>query len=103
MIQESNTTWSVPVPDILLSASLISNFPTDQKEEIHLSASSSRISVREIAARLAIGRIAVYGLLDRGIIPGIKIGRRWLVTRYAFDGWERTCGVRPDESPKPSL
>jgi excisionase family DNA binding protein len=90
------------VPGIVNSVSLINSL-ADQKEKALSSATSSRISVREIAARLAIGRIAVYRLLESGIIPGIKIGRRWLVTRYAFDGWERTCGVRPDESRKPSL
>jgi hypothetical protein len=36
----------------------------------------------------------VYGMLERGIIPGIQIGKRWLVTRYAYTEWEKTCGTR---------
>lgn len=56
---------------------------------------SSRMSVPEIAERLAIGRIAVYTMLEQGIIPGIRIGRRWIVTRHAFEVWERTCGMPP--------
>jgi len=54
---------------------------------------SSRMSIPEIAKRLAIGRIAVYAMLERGIIPAIRLGRRWIVTRHAFDSWERTCGM----------
>jgi excisionase family DNA binding protein len=56
---------------------------------------SSRISVPEIARRLDIGRLAVYAMLDQGIIPGIRFGRRWIITRHAYEQWECTCGTRP--------
>jgi excisionase family DNA binding protein len=39
---------------------------------------SSRISVLEIARRLSIGRLAVYSMLEQGIIPGLRLGRRWI-------------------------
>lgn len=52
-----------------------------------------RMTVEEIAHRLEIGRLAVYTMLEQGIIPGIRLGRRWIVTRHAFDNWERTCGM----------
>jgi excisionase family DNA binding protein len=55
---------------------------------------SSRISVLEIARRLNIGRLAVYSMLEKGIIPGLRLGRRWIITRQAYLGWESTCGVR---------
>jgi excisionase family DNA binding protein len=55
---------------------------------------SSRISVPEIAQRLAIGRVAVYSLLEQGAMPGIRLGRRWIITRHAYEQWERTCGMR---------
>jgi len=55
---------------------------------------SSRISVDEIAHRLEIGRVAVYTMLEQGIIPGIRLGRRWIITRHAYEQWERTCGTR---------
>jgi len=55
---------------------------------------SSRISVKEIGQRLTIGRVAVYRMLEQGIIPGIRLGRRWIVTRHAYEQWERTCGMR---------
>lgn len=52
----------------------------------------SRMPVSEIAQRLGIGRLAVYAMLEQGIIPGIRLGRRWIVTHAAYDEWERTCG-----------
>jgi len=55
---------------------------------------SSRISVLEIARRLSIGRLAVYSMLEQGIIPGLRLGRRWIITRHAYLTWERTCGLR---------
>ena len=56
---------------------------------------NSRMSVDEIAKRLSIGRLAVYSMLEQGIIPGIRLGRRWIVNRYAYEQWERSYGMRP--------
>jgi excisionase family DNA binding protein len=56
---------------------------------------SGRISVPEIAKRLDIGRLAVYAMLKQRILPGIRLGRRWIITRHAYEEWERTCGMRP--------
>ena len=55
---------------------------------------SSRISVPEIAQRLDVGRLAVYAMLEQGVMPGIRLGRRWIITRHAYEQWERTCGMR---------
>ena len=54
---------------------------------------TSRISVPEIAGRLNIGRLSVYAMLEQGILPGIRLGRRWIITRHAYEQWERTCGT----------
>ena len=54
---------------------------------------SNRLTVLEIAKKLAIGKMAVYDMLERGIIPGIWLGKRWIVTRHAYEQWERTCGT----------
>ena len=51
--------------------------------------------VPEIARRLDLGRLAVYAMLEQGILPGIRLGRRWIITRQAYEQWERTCGMRP--------
>jgi excisionase family DNA binding protein len=67
--------------------------------------SSSRISVLEIARRLRIGRIAVYSMLEQGILPGLRVGRRWIITREAYLTWERTCGLRASAglNPQPEV
>jgi excisionase family DNA binding protein len=52
------------------------------------------MSVQEIAQRLDIGRLKVYAMLEQGMLPGIRVGRRWIITRHAYEEWERTCGVR---------
>ncbi len=57
-------------------------------------AGSGRFLVPEIAQRLDIGRLAVYTMLEQGIIPGVRVGRRWIITRHAYEEWERTCGMR---------
>jgi hypothetical protein len=33
-------------------------------------------------------------MLEQGIIPGVRLGRRWIITRHAYLAWERTCGRR---------
>jgi excisionase family DNA binding protein len=51
------------------------------------------MSIPEIANRLSVGRLAVYAMLEQGLLPGIRLGRRWIVTRAAFEAWEKTCGI----------
>jgi excisionase family DNA binding protein len=55
---------------------------------------SARITVPEIARRLQIGRLSVYAVLEQRIIPGIRPGRQWIITRYAYEAWERTWGCQ---------
>jgi len=62
---------------------------------------SSRISVAEVARRLNIGRSAVYSMLEQGIVPGIRLGRRWILTRFAYEQWERSCGTRVGAGLRP--
>jgi excisionase family DNA binding protein len=53
----------------------------------------SRMTIGEIAQRLAIGEMAVYRMLDEKIIPAVRVGKRWVVTRKAFEKWEERCGI----------
>jgi excisionase family DNA binding protein len=53
------------------------------------------MSIPEIANHLSVGRLAVYAMLEQGLLPGIRLGRRWIVTRAAFEAWEKTCGTDP--------
>jgi excisionase family DNA binding protein len=59
---------------------------------------NARITVEEVARRLSVGRRAVYAMLSQGILPGIRLNQRWLITRYAYEQWERTCGMRADSA-----
>lgn len=56
----------------------------------------TRITVPEIARRLGVGRLTVYSMLEQGVIPAVRIGRQWIITRHAYEYWERTCGTRSE-------
>jgi excisionase family DNA binding protein len=68
-------------------------YPPDGREAGPTTNPPARMTVGEIAHRLDIGRLAVYTMLEQGIIPAIRLGRRWIVTRHSFENWERTCGM----------
>jgi excisionase family DNA binding protein len=53
---------------------------------------SGRITAAEIAKRLSIGRLAVYTMLVKRIIPAIRLGRRWIITRSSYEQWELGAG-----------
>jgi excisionase family DNA binding protein len=44
-------------------------------------------------ADLMIGKHSVYQMLDDGVLPGLKLGRGWLVTRNAYERWKDSCGT----------
>jgi len=49
-------------------------------------------SVDELAKELRISRQAAYAALHRGIIPSIRIGKRFVLPRAAIAEWLRTAG-----------
>ena len=59
-----------------------------------------RLTPSEVARRLNVGTRAVYTMLEQGILPGIRLGRRWIITRHAYEEWEKTCGQRGDSHPE---
>jgi excisionase family DNA binding protein len=70
----------------------------DQERNEVLSGKGAAILVPEIAQRLGVGRLKVYAMLEGNIVPGIRVGRKWIVTRYAYEQWERTCGTRSSQA-----
>jgi excisionase family DNA binding protein len=72
----------------------ITNCGASGQREVQPGQLGNRMSVEEIARRLGVGRLAVYAMLEGGIIPGVRVGRRWIITRHAYEEWERTCGTR---------
>jgi excisionase family DNA binding protein len=49
-------------------------------------------SVDELAKEIGISRNATYSGLRRGIIPSIRIGKRFILPRAAISEWLRTAG-----------
>jgi excisionase family DNA binding protein len=48
-------------------------------------AAADVITLEEVAARLGIGRNQAYEAVQKGKIPALRFGRRWLIPRAAFD------------------
>jgi len=44
--------------------------------------------------RLGVGEATVYDLLRRREIPALRLHRNWIISRYAYEQWERTFGTR---------
>ena len=53
------------------------------------------ITVPEISERLGICEETVYEMLKAREIPNIRHGRRYIVSRAAFERWEQTIGEGP--------
>jgi len=49
-------------------------------------------SVDELAKEIGISRQNAYTALHRGIIPSIRIGKRFILPRSAIAEWLRTAG-----------
>lgn len=44
--------------------------------------------------RLGVCNATVYDLLKRGEIPSLRLNRVYIISRYAYEQWERTFGTR---------
>jgi excisionase family DNA binding protein len=53
-----------------------------------------RISADEIATELDLDRKTVYQMLKQGMIPNIRAGRLFIVSRVAYERWLETCGIQ---------
>lgn len=49
------------------------------------------ITVKEAAHRLGIGINQAYEACERGQIPCLRFGKRWLIPIAAFERWLATC------------
>jgi excisionase family DNA binding protein len=52
-----------------------------------------RIRVAEIAERLDVGRLLVYDMLEARQIPAVRVGRKWIIARAAFERWLASAGT----------
>ena len=44
-------------------------------------------TVDEVAALLGVARGVAYEKVRKGLIPAVRVGRRWLVPRNRFHAW----------------
>ncbi len=60
------------------------------------------ITVPEISERLGICEETVYDMLRDGSIPNIRYGRRFIISRVAYERWESSIGeVASATVPRP--
>jgi excisionase family DNA binding protein len=59
------------------------------------------ITVPEISERLGICEETVYDMLRDGSIPNIRYGRRFIISRVAYERWESTIGEVASATAKP--
>lgn len=59
-------------------------------------AESARVTmtVLEVCKEVGRSRPFVTKLLNKKVIPNVKVGRSYIITRHAFAEWQRTCGVQ---------
>lgn len=52
------------------------------------------LTVPEIAERLGVCEPKVYQMLADGTIPHLRHGRKYIISRAAFERWEQSLGER---------
>ena len=66
--------------------------------------SAARITVKEIVTDLDVSKTRVYEMLDKRIIPNIRVGKSFIVGRHAYEEWKKTIGLaKPAENSKSVL
>jgi len=56
------------------------------------------ITVPEISERIGICEETIYEMLRSRVIPNIRYGRRFIISRNAFERWEATIGEQVQSS-----
>ena len=47
----------------------------------------SYLSVEEVATRFGVNPTTVYRLVQRGLLPGFKVGMQWRFSRDMLESW----------------
>ena len=56
------------------------------------------LTVKDVAQQLGIGINQAYSACERGQIPTIRFGRRWLIPKPAFHQWLQASGTEDQGS-----
>lgn len=57
------------------------------ESEVMSSIERKTLYPEEVARLLGIHPNSVYSMLKDGSLPGLKAGRRWLISKRRFDAW----------------
>jgi excisionase family DNA binding protein len=69
---------------------------------LQTSSAQRGLRVGEVAERLSCAESTVYGLIQRGEFPVIRLGSAIRVPESALDDWVRAQATRPQQSPPPA-
>jgi excisionase family DNA binding protein len=64
------------------------------REKKRRDASNTTITIPEICLRLGLSQETVYEMLKAGDIPNIRRRRLFIVSRAAYEDWEKTIGKK---------
>lgn len=56
------------------------------------------LTVKDVAEQLGIGINQAYSACERGQIPTVRFGRRWLIPKPAFQQWLEFSGIEGQDS-----
>jgi excisionase family DNA binding protein len=59
-----------------------------------IKAATTTMRPEELGDMLGVSRASIYAGLRSGVIPSIRIGKRYIIARSAIDEWLRTAGQR---------
>lgn len=69
------------------------NYLDQIREKKRRGESNTTITIPEISRRLGLSEETVYDMLKAGDIPNIRRRRLFIVSRAAYDQWEKTIGT----------
>jgi excisionase family DNA binding protein len=66
---------------------------TDPEDEPEYALDDDRAvyTVAEVARLLALSRGGTYELVRKGVIPAVRLGRRWVIPKARFQAWLDSC------------
>ena len=76
---------SEPITGTINVATAVSSLTTEV--EVTSSVDRQVYTPEEVARLLGLHSNSVYGLLKSGELPGLKAGRKWLISKRRFEAW----------------
>lgn len=58
-----------------------------RRQNHHPSVTPEVMTISDLAVYLQVSRSSLYKLVQRGSVPGHKVGRHWRFHKVSIDGW----------------